>query len=333
MSFGQRRSNRWNPLAASPAAVGGSVSLSAESGTFVLTGTAASLEHGYVIVGGSGTFVLTGTAASLEAGREVAAGIGAFTLTGTAANLEYGRLVAATSGTFVLTGQAANLNKGATLTAASGAFTLTGIAANLEHGYRLSASSGAFSLTGQAATLTYTPVEETAPTPTPIGGTMPGGRRRKRVSLRRTLRNLSRGYFDFVRVDDEDTREERRLAETRRQFAAQVAEAKVKAEQAQVSALQQKIEQARERARIASLKHYRSRPKACVVALAGGEATFRRGYVVKAEGCAVALTGGDISVIHRSVIENFRAFQAETEARQMKDKRNAEAMTLLLLAA
>jgi hypothetical protein len=33
------------------------------------------------------------------------------------------------------------------------------------------------------------------------------------------------------------------------------------------------------------------------------------------------------------VIENFRAFQAEAEARQMKDKRNAEAMTLLLLAA
>lgn len=63
--------------------------LTADSGTFTLSGTAANLLHGYKVPAGSGSFVLSGTAANLLHGYKVSAASGNFVLTGTAATLDY----------------------------------------------------------------------------------------------------------------------------------------------------------------------------------------------------------------------------------------------------
>lgn len=72
--------------------------LNADSGTFALTGTAASLRWGRKLSASAGTFVFTGTAATLRYGRAVAAGSGTFTLAGTAASLKYARVLMALGG-------------------------------------------------------------------------------------------------------------------------------------------------------------------------------------------------------------------------------------------
>lgn len=131
--------------------------LTASSGSFALTGTAATLKAGRVLSAASGTFTETGTAATLKAGRRLTAASGAFTETGTAATLKVGRLLSAASGTYTLTGTAATLKSARRLTAASGTYVLTGTDATLSYSgtpaRTLTASSGAFTFTGSAATL------------------------------------------------------------------------------------------------------------------------------------------------------------------------------------
>lgn len=136
--------------------------LAAAAGTFTLTGNAAGLIRGYPLAAGTGTFVLTGQAAALRADRKLTAATGAFTLTGVAADLIYtpasgAYTLAAGTGVFALTGNVAGLTAARKLTAAAGSFTLTGVAAGLTRsGYRLVAGAGAFALTGNDATLTTT---------------------------------------------------------------------------------------------------------------------------------------------------------------------------------
>ena len=133
--------------------------LPADSGTFALTGTDATLARGRALPADSGTFALTGTDAVLAAGRVLVADSGTFALTGTAATLTRGRVVAADSGTFVLTGTDATLEYTPvsgdtyTLPCASGSFALTGTDAVLAAGRVLVADSASFALTGTAAVL------------------------------------------------------------------------------------------------------------------------------------------------------------------------------------
>lgn len=136
--------------------------LPADSGTFALTGTDATLARSRILTADAASFALTGTAATLAKGRVVAADSGAFALTGTAATLTRGRVLAADSGTFALTGTAAVLEYTPvggptyTLTADPADFALTGTAAVLAHGHVLSADSNSIVLTGTDVTLTYT---------------------------------------------------------------------------------------------------------------------------------------------------------------------------------
>lgn len=154
---------------------GGEFTITAESGTYALTGTAASLEFGREVAAAAGSYSLTGTAASLEKGSRVAAVSGAYTLTGTAASLEVSYRLAAVSGAFTLMGTAASLEvahrlvadastyavsgqdaglaKGIPLQAEAGSLAVTGTDASLEYVHHLAAASTAYSLTGQDATL------------------------------------------------------------------------------------------------------------------------------------------------------------------------------------
>lgn len=140
-----------------PSAAGGAYTLTAGSGSFSLTGTAATLKVGRVLSCGSGSFALSGTAATLKSGKVLAAASGSYALTGTAATLKAGRLLSAASGTYAVSGTAADLRKSAILAATSGSFALTGTAATLTYtpagSYSLSADSGSYTLNGTTVAL------------------------------------------------------------------------------------------------------------------------------------------------------------------------------------
>lgn len=132
--------------------------VAAASGSFSMAGTDANLEHAHLVAAGSGSFVMTGQDATLiyEQGDPVlAADSGAFAMTGAAASLEWSRLVAAATGAFMMAGQSASLEWGHEVAAESGVFTMNGTAANLEWLRVAPADSGSFVMTGQAASLEW----------------------------------------------------------------------------------------------------------------------------------------------------------------------------------
>ena len=92
-----------------------------------------------VLAADSASVTVTGTAASLERGYLVSAAAASVTATGTAASLFYGREVSAESASVTASGQAATLSKTWILGAAAGGVTVTGTDASLEYGRVLKA--------------------------------------------------------------------------------------------------------------------------------------------------------------------------------------------------
>lgn len=135
------------------ASVGGDFPIDAEGGAYVITGTAANLEHQAEIQAASGSYAVTGTDANLEHQSEIQAASGSYTVSGTDANLEHHSEVAAASGAFVVTGTAATLSAGIVIIAASGSYAVTGTAASLEHSAEIQAVSGSYAVSGTAAEL------------------------------------------------------------------------------------------------------------------------------------------------------------------------------------
>lgn len=74
----------------------------------------------------SGSYVVTGTATSLTWNRKVNADVGVYALTGTSAGLTETRPIAIDPGSYALTGSTVDFETVRTLVAASGAYTLTG---------------------------------------------------------------------------------------------------------------------------------------------------------------------------------------------------------------
>lgn len=89
--------------------------LSAQQAAFILTGQPAALHKGgdITLLAGTGSFALTGEAATLLRGRLLSAATAAFALTGEAAALMTARILRASAGMFVLTGLDAGLVHGA----------------------------------------------------------------------------------------------------------------------------------------------------------------------------------------------------------------------------
>jgi hypothetical protein len=141
-------------LALGPAAVT-AYSLSAESGSFSVTGTAATLRASRRLTADASSFAVSGTAAGLRADRKLSAAAGSYAVTGTDATLTHqsGFTLLADSGSFSVTGTAAALTAQRRLNAEAGAFSVTGTAAGLQSGRRLTAESGAYALAGEAASL------------------------------------------------------------------------------------------------------------------------------------------------------------------------------------
>lgn len=127
------------------------VTLTADPGSYSLTGTAASLEQGYSLSAESGTFTLSGTSANLLEGSKITADPGSYSLSGQAASLLQGYEVSADAGSYSQSGANADLIAGLKLPAEAGAYIVTGQIAGLEQGYEVSAESGVYSLSGTDA--------------------------------------------------------------------------------------------------------------------------------------------------------------------------------------
>jgi len=116
----------------------GEETLTADTGTFALTGIAAGLLASRQITAETGTFALSGIDAGLALVSKITADTGVFTLSGITAGLLVSRQITADTGTFALSGIDAGLTYSGpvgpthTLAAVVGTFTFTGIAAALE---------------------------------------------------------------------------------------------------------------------------------------------------------------------------------------------------------
>jgi hypothetical protein len=147
---------------------GAPYTLTAEAGSFALTGQAVALTAARKITAEAGSFALAGQAVNLRAARVITAGAGTFALTGQDVALIYtpagAYTLAAGAGNFALTGQDVNLRAARKITAEAGSFALTGQAVNLLYtpagSYTLTADAGQFVLTGQNVTLRYSGAAE-----------------------------------------------------------------------------------------------------------------------------------------------------------------------------
>ncbi len=116
---------------------------------------------GFTLSADSGTFALTGTDVGLNVGnRALNIGSGTFALTGSAISFDY--LVQGDSGVFVLTGSPLTLTYGSAgatdypLTVGSGTFVLTGSAITLVYAAKsLVLGSGSFHLNGTSLSILY----------------------------------------------------------------------------------------------------------------------------------------------------------------------------------
>lgn len=171
------RAGRIVVLRATP---GGAYTLTADSGSYIVTGTAAGLKTDRKIAANTDAYAITGTAAGLFIGYKITADVGnytyagqdvtlsysgadktltadagSYTLTGSDATLKQGHALVANAGSYTVSGTDAGLQIGYKIAAGADSYTLTGTAAGLAVGYSLTIESGAYTLTGQDATLTY----------------------------------------------------------------------------------------------------------------------------------------------------------------------------------
>lgn len=125
--------------------------INAVSGSYSLTGASLTMLRGRFINAQSGVYVITGFLTKLLATRLVNAGPGTYTLTGAAATLASGKKFNAASGTYVITGAVAGLPAGRKVNAAPGVYLLTGSPASLIRGRVIAATAGVYTITGAAA--------------------------------------------------------------------------------------------------------------------------------------------------------------------------------------
>lgn len=120
--------------------------LSANAGSYAVTGAAATFLRGYV-VSATGSYAITGRAAAALHGYYVTT-TGTYAVSGAAISTLRGYVVSAT-GTYAITGAAANLEKtGYVLNVTPGAYAITGAAALLARSRILNLSAGFYDIIG-----------------------------------------------------------------------------------------------------------------------------------------------------------------------------------------
>ena len=134
------------------ATAGGLTTLTADSGSFAVTGTATSLKYDRLITAVSGSFALSGTAVAFDYTKRIDAASGSYAITGSDVGFLYSQVIAADSGSFALTGTDVVLTYTplgiTTLTADSGSYSVTGTAVDFLRDLVIPATSGTYALTG-----------------------------------------------------------------------------------------------------------------------------------------------------------------------------------------
>lgn len=150
-------------------ASGGTYSLTADVGSFAVTGQAATLQASRKLSAEAGSFSVTGQPATFQITRKLTADAGSFTLTGNDATLVYnsgtvcsllqenGDALLQENGDAILLESCEDGGGGGayTLTAGAGSFVLTGNDVTLQVTRKLTADAGSYTITGQDTTLQY----------------------------------------------------------------------------------------------------------------------------------------------------------------------------------
>jgi hypothetical protein len=129
--------------------------LTADGGSYTLTGTAASTELGRKTAADSGSYALTGTDATPKKGQKIVADAGSYSLSGTDATLRHAWKIVPDAGSYALSGTNATLRRNLPLVPDSGSYSLTGTDATLRHAWKATADAGSYTLTGTAASLLH----------------------------------------------------------------------------------------------------------------------------------------------------------------------------------
>ena len=144
------------------AATSGAYTLTAQGGTYALTGGTATIKRDRALTASGGSYAIAGqqatiTWSSVAAAYTLTAQGGSYAITGASASLNRNRRLTSSGGAYALTGQSITLRKSKRIVSTGGAYTYTGATAILERDRRLTAMGGAYGVTGGAATVTYTP--------------------------------------------------------------------------------------------------------------------------------------------------------------------------------
>lgn len=135
------------------------LAITMENGAFTLSGAAAALSRGVVVIGSSGQYLSNGTEAALSFSGltdfTIHGDSDSYSVIGTDADLDRAALMAALSGTHVYTGTEVDLSQSLGFPAESGSFALNGADLDLLRSLRMSAVTEAYSLTGSIVALPY----------------------------------------------------------------------------------------------------------------------------------------------------------------------------------
>ena len=133
-----------------------SYTLTADTGSYSLTGQISNLKAGYKMIADTGSYTLTGISVLFKRGYGIIAETGQYILSGINTGLKQALKLTAGTGNYSLSGIGAGLKAGYKIVASVGQYTLSGISAGLLTGYKLIAETGSYTLSGVASTLKLT---------------------------------------------------------------------------------------------------------------------------------------------------------------------------------
>lgn len=132
---------------------GGAFTVTADGGSYSISGTAASPEFGRLVSAATASYSISGTAASLLHKYHMTAGGGSYAVTGADATLLNKQVLAADGGSYAISGADAGLTKTIPMSANGGTYSISGTNASLMQGYLVAANTAAYAVSGAAANL------------------------------------------------------------------------------------------------------------------------------------------------------------------------------------
>ena len=127
--------------------------ISANNGTYAVTGQAATINKSRLLLGDFGLYTVTGQSATINKGVSLFGDFGVYAVTGQAATITKSRLLLGNFGVYTVTGQSATINRSRLLLGNFGTYAVTGQAATISKSILLSGNFGTYTVTGEQATI------------------------------------------------------------------------------------------------------------------------------------------------------------------------------------